>query len=391
MPLEFLWYIPSTVESGHRGDDTAEGWGTLDFSAGIARAVEEHGFVGALIGAGWGRPDTFTLATALTARTRTFRPLAAIRPGYWQPATFACAAATLDRLGEGRLLVNIVSGKDDYRAYGDFEEDDAARYERTREFMRLLRLLWTREDVTFDGRFFRVEHSTCMPRPYRPGGPPLYFGGASSAAEQVAAAEADVQLMWGESLAMVAERIDRLKRLSASCDRTRPLEFGLRVTVVVRDTADAAWQAAEQKLRGWEGNLGRRVERNVTGRGSAGQRRLRELMSDGEVLDRCLWTAPAGVGSGAASTWLVGSADDVVASLEEYVALGVTHFILSDTPYREEAVRIGERVVEPMTATATARSGAVAAEETKLSAAVAASRRVVPGPTPPETPAPERG
>jgi alkanesulfonate monooxygenase len=36
MPLEFLWYIPNTVESGHRGDDTAEGWGTLDFSADTA-------------------------------------------------------------------------------------------------------------------------------------------------------------------------------------------------------------------------------------------------------------------------------------------------------------------------------------------------------------------
>jgi len=87
MPLEFLWYIPNTVESGHRGDDTAEGWGTLDFSASMAQAVEDRGFVGALIGSGWGRTDTFTLATALTARTRRFMPLAAIRPGYSQPAT----------------------------------------------------------------------------------------------------------------------------------------------------------------------------------------------------------------------------------------------------------------------------------------------------------------
>jgi len=355
MGMEFLWYIPSTVESGHRGDDTVEGWGTLDFSAGIARTLEEHGFDGALIGAGWGRPDTFTLATALTARTRTFKPLAAIRPGYWQPATFACAAATLDGLGQGRLLVNVVSGKDDHRAYGDFEEGSAARYARTREFMQLLRLLWTREDVTFEGRFYRVEHSTCLPRPHRPGGPPLYFSGASDAAEEVAVAEADVQLMWGEPLAMAAERIERLRRLSAASDRPRPLEFGLRVTVVVRDTSDEAWRAAEQKLRGWEGNLDRRVERNVTGRGSEGQRRLRTLMDAGEVLDRCLWTAPARVGTGGATTWLVGSADDVIASLRDYVALGVTHFILSDTPYREEAIRVGEQVVKPLLATARAR------------------------------------
>lgn len=350
MPLEFLWYVPSTVESGHRGDDTAEGWGTLDFSAGIAEVVEEHGFVGALIGAGWGRPDTFTLATALTARTRTFRPLAAIRPGYWQPGPFACAAATLDQLGEGRLLVNVVSGKDDHRAYGDFEEESAARYARTREFMELVRRLWTEEDVTYQGRYFRVERSTCLPRPRQPGGPPLWFSGASEAAERVAAELADVQLMWGEPLTMAAERIDRLTRLSAGYPRARPLEFGLRVTVVVRDTTDEAWRAAQEKLRGWEDALDRRIERNVTGRGSVGQRRLRDLLDAGEVLDRCLWTAPARVGTGAASTWLVGSPADVIAALEAYAALGISRFILSDTPYRQEAIRVGEQVVRPMLA-----------------------------------------
>ena len=350
MPSEFLWYVPSTVESGHRGDDTAEGWGTLDFGVGIAQAVEEHGFVGALIGSGWGRPDTFTLATALTARTRTFRPLAAIRPGYWQPAPFACAAATLDRLGEGRLLVNIVSGKDDLAAYGDTEADAPGRYARTREFMQLVRQLWTREDVTFRGEYFRVERSTCLPRPFASGGPPLWFSGASPAAEEVAAAEADVQLMWGESLAMVAERIERLRRLAASHDREHPLEFGLRVTVVVRPTADEAWRDAERKLLGWEGALDRRIERNWTGQGSEGQRRLRELMERGDVLDRCLWTAPARVGTGAASTWLVGSAEDVIASLDAYAALGISRFILSDTPYREEAERVGAQVVTPMLA-----------------------------------------
>jgi len=127
------------------------------------------------------------------------------------------------------------------------------------------------------------------------------------------------------------------------------------VTVVVRDTSEEAWRAAEAKLRGWEGALDRRVERNVTGRGSVGQARLRELLERGEVLDRCLWTAPARVGTGAASTWLVGSAEEVRAALADYVRLGVTRFILSDTPYREEAIRVGRLVVQPLLAAATAR------------------------------------
>ena len=132
MSLEFLWYIPNTVEPGHRGDDIADGSADLDLSTELARIIEDHGWGGALIGTGWGRPDTFTVATALAARTTRFQPLVAIRPGYWQPAHFASAAATLDHLCEGRLLVNVVSGQDNLAAYGDVEGGRAERYARTR-------------------------------------------------------------------------------------------------------------------------------------------------------------------------------------------------------------------------------------------------------------------
>jgi alkanesulfonate monooxygenase len=219
--------------------------------------------------------------------------------------------------------------------------------------MQLVRRLWTREHVDFEGRFFRVKDSTCLPRPAQPGGLPLYFGGASPAAEEVAAAEADVQLMWGESLAMAAERIDRLQRLSAARDREEPLAFGLRITVVARESSDDAWHDAEAKLAGWEGKLDRRIEANYTGRGSVGQARLRQMTAQGEVVDRCLWTRPATVGTGAATTWLVGSFDEVAASLRDYAALGIDHFILSDTPYREEAIRLGDGLLPRLATLAT--------------------------------------
>ena len=219
MSLEFLWYIPNTVEAGHRGDDEGNKWTSLDLSAELAQSAEDHGWGGALLGTGWGRPDTFTLATSLAARTTRFKPLIAIRPGYWRPAHFASAAATLDQLSKGRVLVNIVSGQDNLAAYGDTEGDQAERYARTREFMQIVRRLWTSEGVTFRGRYFTVEGSTLSLPPYRAEDgrhPRLYFGGASAAAEQVSAAEADVQLFWGEPLDGVAERIDRLKALTSS-------------------------------------------------------------------------------------------------------------------------------------------------------------------------------
>ncbi|RDG33700.1 LLM class flavin-dependent oxidoreductase, partial [Streptomyces corynorhini] len=223
------------------------------------------------------------------------------------------------------------------------------RYARTGEFLRLVRRLWTEEDVTFDGEHFRVSGSTVAARPYATGTrthPTLYFGGASEAAERVAAAEADVQLFWGEALDGVAERIDRLKALSERVGRAyRPLQFGLRITTLVRDTTEEAWRAAEEKVATMARSEG---EAPWAGshRGAVGQRRLHDLAARGEVLDTCLYTAPGKVGGeGAATTWLVGSAADVATALDGYRKLGVTHFVLSDTPYRQEAVRIGDQLL----------------------------------------------
>ena len=342
---EYLWYIPNQVSAGHRGDVADPTVNPLDTLTAQARALEQHGWTGALLGTGWGRPDCLTVGTALVARTDSFEPLVAIRPGYWTPAHFASAAATLDRLGGGRLRINIVSGKDAHEAYGDGEGDQASRYARTKEFMHLVRRLWTEENVTHHGDFYRVAASTVEPRIEARGSrhhPPLYFGGASPAAEAVAATEADVQLFWGEPRDALRDRIARLRTLSDTLGRTlSPLEFGLRITTVIRDTTAEAWAAAEAKVdqlaaasgEGWHDH--KRVVAN-------GQQRLLDLQKQGEVLDENLYTTPGKFGAGgAATTWLVGSAEDVATSLQKYRDLGISRFILSDTPYLDEIGRQG--------------------------------------------------
>ncbi|SKC74588.1 LLM class flavin-dependent oxidoreductase [Krasilnikoviella flava] len=356
MSADVLWYIPNQARPGHRGDSVTADHNSLDSLAEQALALEEHGWDGALLGTGWGRPDTFTVAAALAARTTTFNPLIAIRPGYWQPAHLASAAATLDHLTGGRVRINIVSGQDGVAQYGDDVTDRAARYARTREFLQLVRRLWTQDDVTFDGEHYRAAGATLPLRPVardaRPH-PTLYFGGASPEAEEVAAAEADVQLFWGEPLDGVAERIERLRALSERVGRgLAPLQFGLRVTTFVRDTTDEAWRDAEAKVaqlaessgrQGWRRDADHRAaDRPV----AVGQQRLLDLAARGDVLDENLYTAPARAGGGGAgTTWLVGSPSDVAKSLRRYQDLGVTHFVLSDTPYLDEIRRQGEQLL----------------------------------------------
>ncbi len=346
---EFLWYIPNDVRPGHRGDSAEENHNSLSTLTAHARALEEHGWKGALIGTGWGRPDTFTVAASLAARTTTFEPLIAIRPGYWRPANFASAAATLDHLTGGRVRVNIVSGLDNLPAYGDQEGDQTQRYGRTKEFMRLVRRLWTEENISYDGEHFRVSESTVVPRIEVRGDrrhPKFYFGGASQAAERVSATEADVQLFWGEPLEGVRERIERLRALSRELDRDLPpLEFGLRITTLVRDTTEQAWADAEAKVAQMAKNSGAgwSDHRRAV---AVGQQRLLDLHKTGDVLDDNLYTAPGKFGGGGAgTTWLVGSAADVARSLRKYEDLGITHFVLSDTPYLAEIKRQGDQLL----------------------------------------------
>jgi alkanesulfonate monooxygenase len=363
--VEALWYIPNTVQGGHRGEPVVEGHNNLDALTSHAKALEAHGWRGALIGSGWGRPDTFTVASAITARTTTFEPLIAIRPGYWRPAHFAASAATLDHLTGGRVRINIVSGQDSLAAYGDSEGDQAQRYARTREFMRLARRLWTEENVTFAGEYFQVTNSTVAPR-IEPRGerrhPKLYFGGASEAAQRVSATEADVQLFWGEPLDGIRERIEQLGALSKSLDRDLPpLEFGLRITTFVRDTTEQAWAEAEARVAemAQQNGDGARQRRWT----AVGQQRLLDLQAQGEVLDDNLYTAPSKYGGGGAgTTWLVGAPADVARSLHRYRDLGVTHFVLSDTPYLREIERQGEQLLPLLRCGAPGRATLQAAE-----------------------------
>ena len=107
----------------------------------------------------------------------------------------------------------------------------------------------------------------------------------------------------------------------------------------MRDTTDEAWADAEARVAAmaagkheWAADPGRRV--------AVGQQRLLDLAEQGDVLDDCLYTAPGRVGGGGAgTTWLVGSPDDVAKALRRYADLGVSHFVLSDTPYEREIAR----------------------------------------------------
>src|SRR3989442_14884910 len=177
-------------------------------------------------------------------------------------------------------------------------------------------------------------------RPY----PPFYFGGASDAGRKVGAEETDVYLLWGETLAMVRERIADMRQRAAAVGRT--LRFGMRIHVVVRETEAEAWDAADELIAHIPEGFQVAMDKVLSRTDSEGEKRQQGMRKEKEdlVIGPNLWTGigKARVGVGAA---IVGSGKIVAARLQEYVDEGIGTFILSGYPHLEEAQRFGKYVI----------------------------------------------
>lgn len=347
------WFLPTygdgrqLVGGGH-GVGVGSAGGVRPASIGyltqIARAAEQVGFAGALTPTGAWCEDAWLTTAMLVANTERLKFLVAFRPGSISPTLAAQMAATYQRHSGGRLLLNVVTGGEpaEQRAYGDFLDKDA-RYQRTGEFLEVVRALWRGEQVDLDGGQVRVEGAFLdrLPDPV----PPVYFGGSSPAALQVAAEHVDVYLTWGEPPAQVAEKIAAVRELAAA--RGRTIRFGIRLHVITRDTSEQAWAQAQALLDAIDPATIEQVQAGLAQSESVGQRRMRALHGGSTAnleIAPNLW-AGVGLVRGGAGTALVGSHPEVADRIAEYHALGIDEFVLSGHPHLEEAWWVGEGVL----------------------------------------------
>ena len=352
MSSEFLWYLPSHGDSRdlvggafhrHVADRRIRS-PSIEYLTQVALAAEHAGLTGALIPTGTHCEDAWLVAASVAAHTRTLKPLVAFRPGFVLPAVAAQTAASLQRLSGNRLLLNVVTGGSsrEQRSFGDFLDHDE-RYERTDEFLSVVRAAWRGPGLNHEGKYYRVENGGLVQA--LPTTPTIYFGGASAAAEKVAARHADVYLTWGETPPMVRERIASVRRQSEALDRR--VRFGIRLHVITRDTEEEAWQEAKRLLDGIPPGAIDEAQRTLGATESVGQARMLSLHGGKGAGVRELEVYPnlwAGVGlvRGGAGTALVGSHRQVAERVAEYESLGVDTFILSAYPNLEEVVRVGE-------------------------------------------------
>jgi alkanesulfonate monooxygenase len=322
----------------------------------FAQAHEDAGFNRILVPHSSTGPDaTLTIAYAASVTSRVHFMLAH-RPGFVSPTLAARQIATLDHFSGGRLGVHFISGGSDeeQRRDGDYLDHDE-RYARTDEYLQILRRIWT-EDKPFDfeGRFYRFERGFSEVKPKQTPHVPIFFGGASAPALEVAGKHADVYAVWGESKQQVHEQVTRVRAEAAKHGRS--VRFSVSFRPILAATEKAAWERAEHIL---EETRRLRVEQGFSRGGphqSEGARRLLAAAGDGVRADERLWTAVAKeIGGRSNSTALVGTPAQVAQTLAEYHELGVTTFLIRGFDPLEDAIDYGKELI-PTTRELTSRA-----------------------------------
>ncbi len=350
--MNVFWFIPTHGDSRYLGTTEGARAAGYDYFQQIAVAADTLGYEGVLLPTGRSCEDAWVVASSLIPVTKRLKFLVAIRPGIASPGLSARMASTFDRLSNGRLLINVVTGGDQAELEGDglFADHDT-RYKITDDFLHIWRELLaashTNEGIDFEGEQLQSKGGKVLYPPVQHPHPPLWFGGSSPAAHEMAGQHIDTYLTWGEPPEAVAKKITDIRARAKA--HGREIKFGIRLHVIVRETEDEAWAAADRLISRLDDDTIARAQASFAKMDSEGQRRMAALHGGKRGGREQLEIYPnlwAGVGlvRGGAGTALVGNPQQVAARMKEFAELGIDTFILSGYPHLEESYRFAELV-----------------------------------------------
>jgi alkanesulfonate monooxygenase len=300
----------------------------------IVKKADALGYQNVLLPSGWiAGQDALAFAAAMAPQTRQINQLVALRMGEVWPPMLARAIATVDHIAQGRLCLNIISSD-----MPGMKESNEVRYNRSSEIIQILQKLWTtRGPFEWKGEFYQIALPTTDPAQtfQQNGGPLLYFGGISPAAQDLCAKHCDVFLMWPETEDRIAETMRVMAEKAAG--HGRRLDFGFRAHVIVRETETEAFAAANRLISQLDPAKGQEIKGRSLDSQSAGVRRQDALRAQSKDLfiEERLWSGVGLARSGCGSA-IVGDPDQVLAKLNRYLDMGIRAFILSGYPHLEE-------------------------------------------------------
>lgn len=276
--------------------------------------------------------DAWSTAAALAAVTQRLELMVAVRPTFHLPALLAKQAANIDHISRGRLSLNIVSSwwADEARQYGVAFEQHDGRYARTAEWLDVLNATWTRDHVSYNGKYYRVEETVLQPKPISSPRPMLYAGGESEAAKKLISTGCDAYVMHGDSPAVVAAKIHDMRERR---DRAGlpPMKFGVAGYVIVRESEEAA-----------HAELSRVTDVRQSAAGYANY----QQWLDGTQLEQRISLEDYSVSNRGLRSGLVGTVEQVTRQVEEFEAAGVDLLLLQFSPQFEEMERFADTVIQ---------------------------------------------
>ena len=325
-----------------RNDPQEPGDASFDYSRRVAQAADRLGFATMLVaelnlndikGEASDSLEAWTTAAALAPITERIRIMAALRPGFRQPAVAAKMAANIDHISGGRFEINLVSAwwKEEMAMYAGQWLDHEQRYERSEEFVRLMKALWTGERVDFEGDFYTAENAVLAPAAEVP----VYAGGSSEAGRAMIAMHCDHYLMHGSTVEEVADNVaDMTRRRRAD---QAPMRFGMAAFMVCRPT---------------EAEARKEVERIQAGPTDTAAHATYDTFTKNSKLAAPVTKKDYAVSNRGLMPGLVGTPQQIAGRLAEYERAGLDLVLVQASPMLEETERIGREVLPLLKSTA---------------------------------------
>ncbi|MDM0110891.1 LLM class flavin-dependent oxidoreductase [Variovorax sp. J22R133] len=348
-PLSMGWFCPTLGDTSAFGDPTQNIPQSLEHFERVSLAAEAAGFDYMLVPVTPLCWDAWVTASFMLARTKKLKALVAIKPGYFHPVAHAKMVTAMDQLSGGRVYLNLIAGLSEKDAVAEGgHASKELRYEQLEEEVRLMKRLWTEEGVKFDGKHYRVDGPKIVPSVVQRPHPPFFLGGGSEQAAEISAQHSAVHLFWGDYPEKIGEEIKAMRQRAAKYGREQEIQFSMRLQVIVRETEEEAWAAADRLIEGADTPAAKAMVTHLaSSASSAANNRQRELSKTvGRKMTPHLWTGITEVRPGAGVA-VVGNPQQVAAQLREFVEVGCTGFCLSGYPHHEEAERFG-RLVMPL-------------------------------------------
>ena len=332
--VEISWFAPICD-----GDDDILGSrnpkykSTWENTSRIIKTADELGYTNVLCPSSYQvGQDTLTYVSAMATLTKQINFLAAIRCGEVHPPMLARTIATLDHILKGRLTINIISSD-----LPGNKLESSKRYARSREVIEILKQAWTKDEINFQGDFYKINLPSAPVKPYQQnGGPLLYFGGYSPDGVDLCAEHCDVYLMWPDTEDKLQILMSNMRSKALVYNRT--VEFGLRVHVIVRESQMEARDFANKLISNLDFEIGEDIKNRAQDAKSLGvsmQSSLRIRADKDYYVESNLWTGIGLARSGCGAA-IVGDPDQVYNKLKRYVDMGIKSFILSGYPHQDE-------------------------------------------------------